>query len=192
MLQAGVVEPPPRRQHRVLPRGRPRVRRDLPQRVRADRKPHRRAEAAARRICCSSPRSTSTVMSQRLRRRPEPSTPPDPARRALLRRGAVLGGALAAGAQARADDGLTRNLPPNVPEWSRTLGAPILASPYGVPSKFEAQRDAPREPRAHAHAAVVGVVHAAAEPVRHHHAVGPALRAPSRRHAATSIRTSIG
>lgn len=28
------------------------------------------------------------------------------------------------------------NLPPNVPEWTKTLGAPT-ASPYGVPSKFE-------------------------------------------------------
>lgn len=69
------------------------------------------------------------------------SAPPDPVRRALLRRAvAVGGGALAAHAagSARADDGLDRNLPPHVPEWSRTLGAPILASPYGVPSKFEA------------------------------------------------------
>ena len=45
------------------------------------------------------------------------------------------------------------------------------------------ERPAPRKPRPHAHAAVVGGVHAAAEPVRHHHAVGPALRAPSRRRA---------
>jgi len=42
------------------------------------------------------------------------------------------------GATARADDDFAKNLPPNVPEWSRTLGAPILASPYGVPSKYEA------------------------------------------------------
>ena len=40
-------------------------------------------------------------------------------------------------ARPRADDGLERNLPPNVAEWSKTLGAPILASAYGVPSKFE-------------------------------------------------------
>ena len=46
------------------------------------------------------------------------------------------------------------------------------------------ERQAPRKPRAHAHAAVVGGVHAAAEPVRDHHALRAALRAPSRRHAA--------
>jgi sulfane dehydrogenase subunit SoxC len=68
------------------------------------------------------------------------TAPPDPARRGLLRRAAVLGGGVLAAAATRAgaDDGLTKNLPPNVPEWSRTLGAPVLASPYGVPSKYEA------------------------------------------------------
>jgi len=67
--------------------------------------------------------------------------PADPSRRGLLRRAAALsGGALAfgAGSGARADDDLSKNLPPNEPAWSRTLGAPILASPYGVPSKYEA------------------------------------------------------
>jgi sulfane dehydrogenase subunit SoxC len=58
----------------------------------------------------------------------------DKTRRRLLQGAAVLG----VSATARADDNLAKNLPPNVPEWSRTLGAPILASPYGVPSKFEA------------------------------------------------------
>jgi sulfane dehydrogenase subunit SoxC len=69
------------------------------------------------------------------------ATQPDPRRRGFLRRAAgVGGGALAALAAGRvaADDALTKNLPPNVPEWSRTLGAPGLASPYGVPSKYEA------------------------------------------------------
>ncbi len=68
-------------------------------------------------------------------------TPPDPARRSFLRRAATVGtGALAAttAMRALADDGLTKNLPPNIPEWARTLGAPILASPYGVPSRYEA------------------------------------------------------
>jgi sulfane dehydrogenase subunit SoxC len=69
------------------------------------------------------------------------ATQPDPRRRGFLRRAAGVGGgaraALAAGRVA-ADDALTKNLPPNVPEWSRTLGAPVLASPYGVPSKYEA------------------------------------------------------
>ncbi|HEX4882811.1 MAG TPA: sulfite dehydrogenase [Casimicrobiaceae bacterium] len=65
--------------------------------------------------------------------------PPAPARRGFLKRAALLsGGALAgAAAAARAAD-LSRNLPPSVPEWSRTLGAPVLSSPYGAPSTFEA------------------------------------------------------
>jgi len=79
----------------------------------------------------------------RLRLAPEHhlATIADPRRRGFLRRAAGVGGgalaALAAG-RAAADDTLGRNLPPNVPEWSRTLGAPVLASPYGVPSKYEA------------------------------------------------------
>jgi sulfane dehydrogenase subunit SoxC len=67
--------------------------------------------------------------------------PADPSRRGLLRRAAALSGgalALGAGGRARGDDDLSKNLPPNEPVWSRTLGAPILASPYGVPSKYEA------------------------------------------------------
>ena len=61
-------------------------------------------------------------------------------RRRFLRHAALLsGGALAGGTgAARASDELSRNLPPNVPEWSTRLGAPVLASPYGVPSSFEA------------------------------------------------------
>jgi sulfane dehydrogenase subunit SoxC len=76
--------------------------------------------------------------------RPAPETlsaPPDTARRGFLRRATMFGGgvlAAAAAARSSAADEFTRNLPPNVPEWSRTLGAPILASPYGVPSKSEA------------------------------------------------------
>ena len=67
--------------------------------------------------------------------------PPSAARRGFLRRAAALsGGALAAGAagSAVAQGGdLAKNLPPNVPDYSRSLGAPVLASPYGVPSKYE-------------------------------------------------------
>jgi sulfane dehydrogenase subunit SoxC len=58
----------------------------------------------------------------------------DKTRRRLLQGAAILGVA----ANARGEDDLSKNLPPNVPTWSRTLGAPILASPYGVPSKYEA------------------------------------------------------
>ncbi len=58
-------------------------------------------------------------------------------RRLFLRRALALGGGLAAATGGRAED-LSRNLPPNVPEWQTSLGAPILAEPYGVPSKYEA------------------------------------------------------
>lgn len=73
---------------------------------------------------------------------------PAPERREFLRRtAAVGGGALAFGATLRAAaQDLSRNLPPNVPEWQTTLGAPILDHPYGVPSPFEAgvkRRDSP-------------------------------------------------
>jgi len=60
-------------------------------------------------------------------------------RRGFLRRAALLGGgALAGSAPLRAAAAGVDDLPPNVPAWSRTLGAPVLASPYGVPSPYEA------------------------------------------------------
>ena len=68
----------------------------------------------------------------------------DTARREFLRGAAasvamVGSAAFAAGATPRAAAAdLAKNLPPNVPDWSKTLGAPILASPYGVPSSFAA------------------------------------------------------
>jgi sulfane dehydrogenase subunit SoxC len=66
---------------------------------------------------------------------------PGPAtRREFLRRAALMSGAaLGSGASAvAAAQDLSGNLPPNVPPWSKSLGAPVLAAPYGVPSKFEA------------------------------------------------------
>ncbi len=66
--------------------------------------------------------------------RPAPEPPAGERRRFLQR--AVAGGAALAAGRAVAEDGA--NLPPNVPAWTRTLGAPVLASPYGVPSKHEA------------------------------------------------------
>jgi sulfane dehydrogenase subunit SoxC len=65
---------------------------------------------------------------------------PAPERREFLRRTLVLGGATVATAatlRAGAQD-LSRNLPPNVPKWQTTLGAPILEHPYGLPSRYEA------------------------------------------------------
>jgi hypothetical protein len=79
--------------------------------------------------------------------RPGPApdgAPASGARRGFLRRATTLsGGALAAGAAFGAGRAIAqdsgRNLPPNVPEWSQALGAPILTSPYGLPSKYESK-----------------------------------------------------
>ena len=60
-------------------------------------------------------------------------------RRSFLRRAALLGGGVAAAASAArsiAQDAAPA-APPDVPPWSKSLGAPVLASPYGVPSRFE-------------------------------------------------------
>ena len=59
-------------------------------------------------------------------------------RRFLARAGVVGGVALAGGlpslgALAKGEE----NLPPNVPEWMRSLGPGVTASPYGAPSPFE-------------------------------------------------------
>ena len=67
----------------------------------------------------------------RIRSAPEPVPT---SRRGFLGRAVAGGAALAAGRVAAQD---VSNLPPNVPGWTRTLGAPVLASPYGVPSRFE-------------------------------------------------------
>jgi sulfane dehydrogenase subunit SoxC len=82
-------------------------------------------------------------MADRLAKRGSMRTPVETqegaTRRRFLRRALALGGGLATatGSRAFAQD-LSRNLPPNVPEWQTTLGAPILTEPYGVPSKYEA------------------------------------------------------
>ena len=61
---------------------------------------------------------------------------PDRTRRTFLKRGALISGTLAAGG-ARAAADVAESSPPSDPPWSRTLGAPILASPYGVPARYE-------------------------------------------------------
>jgi sulfane dehydrogenase subunit SoxC len=67
------------------------------------------------------------------------SPPSDFPRRKLLRATAALTvGAAAPGLLARrvaAEPGA--DLPPNIPEWMKTQGAPILSPPYGLPSPFE-------------------------------------------------------
>ena len=60
-------------------------------------------------------------------------------RRGFLQGGAALAGAVAAVAGGRAfAQEKSAFEPPNVPSWTRSLGAPVVASPYGKPSKFEA------------------------------------------------------
>ena len=74
--------------------------------------------------------------------RAQEAQPEAPNRRRFLRRAALVGAGVAGSAsvlridRAAAED-LDSNLPPNVPLWSRTLGAPILAHPYGAPSPYE-------------------------------------------------------
>jgi sulfane dehydrogenase subunit SoxC len=62
-----------------------------------------------------------------------------PTRRHVLRNGALVGGSVLAsglaGTQARA--ATAENLPPNVPEWTRTPGEPTGSPLYGTPSPFE-------------------------------------------------------
>ena len=113
--------------------------------------------------------------------RPAPEVPLP--RRGFMRRVAALtGGAAAAlaGARAAAADTRRRRRPPRRPavEPLARRADPRFAVRRAV--EVRSERAAPAESRAHAHAALVGRVHAAAEPVRDHHAVGPALRAASR------------
>jgi sulfane dehydrogenase subunit SoxC len=65
-------------------------------------------------------------------------------RRRFLSGAAGLSGATFAGGPALA--GNPKNLPPNVPEWTRVLGDGVAVRPYGYPSKHEAhviRRDVP-------------------------------------------------
>ncbi|MBK5956751.1 sulfite dehydrogenase [Rhodoplanes elegans] len=62
-------------------------------------------------------------------------------RRSLLGKSLALGGAAALGtgtAAVAAEPGNPQNLPPNVPEWSKTLGDGVAVRAYGKPSKHEA------------------------------------------------------
>ena len=64
-------------------------------------------------------------------------------RRSFLREsGALMGGAVLGGlagntAMAATDAGTADNLPPNIPEWMKTPGAPVGDQLYGAPSQFE-------------------------------------------------------
>jgi sulfane dehydrogenase subunit SoxC len=74
------------------------------------------------------------------RSRPGHTDPFASSRRHFLRRGALIGGAaMASGLVPGADaaDSGSKNLPPNVPEWTKTPGDPMGSQPYGSPSPFE-------------------------------------------------------
>jgi len=64
------------------------------------------------------------------------SDEPKVSRRRVLAGAASLGGAALAGTN-RTLAGDPKNLPPNVPGWSRVLGDGVAVRPYGKPSKFE-------------------------------------------------------
>ena len=66
----------------------------------------------------------------------EDTPPKGPSRRRFLSGVAGLSGAALAG---EALAGNPNNLPPHVPEWTRTLGDGVAVRPYGKPSKFEKQ-----------------------------------------------------
>ena len=58
----------------------------------------------------------------------------------LLAGGAALlaaGTAQAAQAVGAATDSAAKAMPPGIPSWSQTLGKPVGANPYGIPSSFE-------------------------------------------------------
>jgi sulfane dehydrogenase subunit SoxC len=72
--------------------------------------------------------------------------PIEPTRRAVLAAAAGLGSGAVAAAVPHAFAGNPKNLPPNVPEWTRVLGDGVAVRPYGKPSKHEAhviRRDVP-------------------------------------------------
>src|SRR4051812_16692334 len=50
--------------------------------------------------------------------------------------GGVAAGALAGDAIAQTSKG-TENVPPNIPEWTKTPGDPAGSQPYGTPSEYE-------------------------------------------------------
>ena len=56
-------------------------------------------------------------------------------RRHFLQAGAAVAGGAALGATPGIAD--TSNLPPNIPEWMKTPGAPMGDQPYGTPSVYE-------------------------------------------------------
>ena len=60
---------------------------------------------------------------------------PSSARRDFLKKGVKFSAGLAAAAVT--SEVISDNLPPNVPNWSKSLGPGVVSTPYGVPSSFE-------------------------------------------------------
>ena len=83
------------------------------------------------------PKIESTkVLLQRISR--EGSKLPLAERRNFLKNGLLLAGsAIAGGTVTRSANANESNLPPNVPSWTRSLGAGVVTNPYGKPSRFE-------------------------------------------------------
>ena len=60
-------------------------------------------------------------------------------RRAILKSAAAGSAAMVAGAAGAQGAGNPENQPPNVPDWSKSLGEGVDARPYGKPSEFETE-----------------------------------------------------
>ncbi len=58
-------------------------------------------------------------------------------RRDLLAGTASLGAMTFASKSVLSDENKSKNLPPNLPEWTSELGEGVDANPYGMPSEFE-------------------------------------------------------
>jgi sulfane dehydrogenase subunit SoxC len=68
---------------------------------------------------------------------PTRASRPVASRRRFLAAAAGAGALAVSGGRAGAGSGNPKNLPPNVPEWTRALGDGVAVRPYGQPSKFE-------------------------------------------------------
>ncbi len=95
----------------------------------------------------------------------EPTDKTRASRRRFLAGAAKLSAAslAAAGASVRAalaDN--AKNLPPNVPDWTRNLGDGVGVRAYGNPSKYEKACGAAHGVLAHRYAGILGQLHAAA------------------------------
>ena len=87
--------------------------------------------------------------------------------------GAVAAASAARPARAEGEDAILK-----MPEHTGGLGQGVATDGYGKPSQWEGNLQRPPEPGPDPGQPGLGELHAAAGPVRHHHAQRPALRAP--------------